>query len=118
MKKTFILLTLVSFISATAFINSPGTASTQAAIKTQVAYGGVPEEVQLSFDGIVTDVINNWYPSNSGWDASGVTWERDRGNWVATGDVTLIGGGGGINVVDSHFKNTGEFISLNYNVLP
>ena len=118
MKKTFILLALVVFISTTGFVNSPGSATSQVAIKTQTTFGGVPEAVEVSFHDVVTDVMNNWYPNNAGCDCSAITWTRDKNAWVATGDVTLIGGSGGINIVTSNFKQTGEFVSLNYVVLP
>lgn len=118
MKKTLLLLTLVGFISVTSFVNSPGSATTQAVVKSQVVFAGVPDAVQLSFDGIVSDIMNNWYPNNSGWSSNAVSWERVKGAWVATGDILLNGSGSGITVVTSNFKNTGEFVSLNYNVLP
>ena len=118
MKKTLILLTLVSFIAVTGFVNSPGSTQSKVTISSQAQFGDVPEAVQVSFIGVVTDIIDNWYPGNSGCDCSAIGWDHYKGSWVATGDVLVVGGSGGINVVSSDFKNTGEFVSLNYNVLP
>ncbi len=112
MKKVMVLLALVIFTSAISTVNS--TNST----KSHAVQAGVPEAVQATFNNVVTDVMNNWYPGNNGWDASAVTWTREKGAWVATGDCVLMGGSGGITVVTSSFKNTGEFNSLNYNLLP
>jgi hypothetical protein len=111
MKKALLLLGLVVATSSSSFV-SPAFSNTHS-----VSAGQVPAEVVATFNSVVADVMNNWYPNNDGYDMSGTTWVRVKGAWQCTGDVILNGGSNGITVVSSSFKNTGEFEYLNYNVI-
>jgi hypothetical protein len=111
MKKALLLLGLVVATSSSSFI-SPAFSNTHS-----VSVGQVPEEVVATYNGVVSDVMNNWYPNNGGFNSDGVSWTREKGAWTCNGDVMLNDGSGGINVVSGYFKNTGEFVSLNYNVI-
>jgi hypothetical protein len=110
MKKALLLLGLVVATSTTGLVRSADNSY-------QVTVGSVPPEVIASYNGVVSDVMNNWYPNNGGFNSDGVSWTRDKGAWTCNGDVMLNDGSGGINVVSGYFKNTGEFVSLNYNVI-
>jgi len=111
MKKILVLFALIVSTSATGILSSANSTDYKA------VKGGVPEAVMVGFDQTTSDVINNWYPGNNGYDASNVSWKHQQGDWVCTGDVILSGDTRGINVVEAHYKNTGEFISYNYNVI-
>jgi len=112
MKKFILLLAVVAFTATTRSVNSSNL--TKASVK--IAIGSVPEEVQATFNDVVDQIMDNWYPGNTGYDMSGIGWQRNKGSWEATGAVRLPGSTQGIDIVGSEFKNTGEFISLNYNV--
>ena len=113
MKKVLVLLALVVITSSGTHVQSTP------ASQLKMAAGSVPEAVIVGFESTTADVMNNWYPGNSGWDESNVSWNHYKGDWVCTGNVLVSGGNGnGINIVEAHYKNTGEFISYNYNVLP
>ena len=110
MKKLFLSLAMVAFCSASFTVNSSNVAP------VKVTAGSVPEEVLITFDNVVHDIMNNWYP-NASYNSGNVAWERSKGNWTATGQVMVNGSNQGIDIVSSYFKNTGEFVSLNYNVI-
>jgi len=117
MKKILVLLAVVAMSATTRSVNSNQTKScVKYNSSTKVSIGSVPEAVEASFNDVVDQVMDNWYPGNSGYDMSGIGWQRNKGSWEATGAVRLPGSTQGIDIVGSEFKNTGEFVSLNYNV--
>jgi len=112
MKKIILLLSLTVVTSAIK------NAHSSKAVQSHSMYAsGVPEAVMATFDNTVNDLMSNWYPSNPSYDASGVSWGRYKGEWQCSGFVAQQNGNGaGLNVIIGKFKNTGEFISLNYTV--
>jgi hypothetical protein len=117
MKKFLAILTLVVFVSSFTTTDLQKVKSLKS-VTVKTTGGNVPEEVMVTYNQVVTDVMNNWYPGNSGWDDSQVNWDRAKGEWKSTGFVGVNGGNGaGIMIVDGVFRNTGEFVRFFYNVV-
>ena len=113
MKQLMLLVALVAITSTT------GTVHSASAPVKQVIAGSVPGVVMTSFNNQVVALMENWFPSNPAYNASEVIWTHVKGNWVAQGFVAQVGGNGaGLYITAGVFKNTGEKVSFNYNVVP
>lgn len=113
MKQLILLVTFVALTSTTGIVNSASAPA------RQTIAGSVPGVVMNTFNNQVAALMQNWYPSNPAYNASAVSWTRVKGCWVAEGLVLQVGGNGaGLNIVTGVFKNTGESVTFNYNVVP
>ena len=114
MKKAFLLLAVIALVSTTGIVHSANSGSVPLNIKGP----SVPDAVMATFNGILTDIMNNSFPSNPNYDASGITWTHDKDGWHCNGFVAQIGGNGsGVNVIGGDFLRNGVCINLYYTVV-
>ncbi len=115
MKKIVLLSGLVIGLSSMGTISNGSITQTQA-FKVS-AEKKAPRAVLNSFNEVISEIMNTYFPNSSGWD-SYVVWTRDQGDWVASGRVTIPNNNAyRIDIQSARFGQHGEFIEIFYTVV-
>ncbi|HUR66377.1 MAG TPA: hypothetical protein VMZ03_08480 [Chitinophagaceae bacterium] len=115
MKKTLLLIAMVTLVSTTLVSSASSTAIYNASSISKAP----PEEVAATFNGIMTNIMEVAFPGNSSYDASAVNWTKNKNVWTCEGYVTQANGNGTVQVVSGSFVgNNGQMIEFFYNVNP
>jgi hypothetical protein len=112
MKKIVLLIAAVVLSATTGMVNSSNSINSSAQ-----AAGRVPEAVVNSFNENITNIVDTWFPGNSGWDGSQVSWDHVKSDWKCNGIVTVNGATGHVQVIDAMYHNNGQLLYMYYDVV-